>query len=796
MKKLSWNLLSLVTLIGFGIQVNSAHAQVVYTPYAFTNFAGLAGGWGNADGEGASARFNNPFGIAVDGATNLYIADGFNSTIRKVTRVGTNWVVSTIAGEPKNVGSVDGTNTAARFNSPAGVALDTAGNLYVADQSSSIIRKVTPAGVVTTLAGSALLTGSINSTGSFARFNRPGGVAVDSANNIYVADSGNYTIRKITPIGTNWVVSTIAGSAGQSGSADGTNNVARFGVLVSGPSGITIDTTGNLYVADIGNSTIRKITPIGTNWVVTTIAGSAGQIGFSNGTNSNARFYNPYGIAVDAAGTIYVGDGDYLIRKIVPIGTNWVVTTLAGDTAAGSLDGIGTAAEFNFPYGIAVDGSGNLYVTDQINSTIRRITPAAVVSTLAGMPGHPGSADGLGTAARFNLPFAVTLDSATNAYVADQNNHTIRKITPGGLVTTIAGNVGISGSPDGTNLNAFFRQPSGLGMDGAGNIYVADAGNYKIRKIAPVGTNWVVTTIAGGTTIGSADGTNKSAQFRNCFGLAVDSATNVYVADTYNYTIRKISPVGTNWVTTTIAGSPLQFGTDDGTNKASRFYYPYAIAVDSATTNLYVPDFNNFTIRKITPIGTNWVTTTIAGSGGFFGSVDGANATARFLYPQGIAIDAAANLFVSDGGNATIRRISRSGTNWITTTLGGVPRPPDQLGQSGAVDGIGSAARFNNTWGLAVDGAGNLFIADGQENRIIKGSPLFLFDSSAVSLNASNGTFQLRITGPPGSNVVVEASSNLLAWSPIQTNAMPAAGLNISLPATNSFRSIRALLTP
>src|SRR5258706_4316931 len=142
MKKMFRNSLGLLMLIGFCIQVNSAHAQVVYTPYAFTNFAGLAGGWGNADGEGASARFNNPFGIAVDSATNLYVADGINSTIRKVTPVGTNWVVSTIAGEPKAVGSADGTNTAARFNSPAGVALDSAGNLYVADQSSSIIRKV------------------------------------------------------------------------------------------------------------------------------------------------------------------------------------------------------------------------------------------------------------------------------------------------------------------------------------------------------------------------------------------------------------------------------------------------------------------------------------------------------------------------------------------------------------------------------------------------------------------------------------------------------------------------------
>ena len=313
------------------------------------------------------------------------------------------------------------------FNRPNGVAIDSAGNVYVADTANHTIRKITPAGVVSTLAGLAGSFGSADGTGSAARFNFPDGVAVDAAGNVYVADSSNNTIRKITPAG---VVSTLAGLAGIGGSADGTGSAARF----SQPVGVAVDAAGNVYVTDFSNNTIRKITPAG---VVSTLAGSASSRGSADGTGSAARFFQPAGVAVDAAGNVYVADTfNHTIRKITPAG---VVSTLAGLAGSfGSADGTGSAARFNQPTGVAVDAAGNVYVADRSNHTIRKITSAGVVSTLAGLALDPGSTDGIGSAARFNRPEGVAVDAAGNVYVADTFNNTIRKITLAGVVSTFA----------------------------------------------------------------------------------------------------------------------------------------------------------------------------------------------------------------------------------------------------------------------------------------------------------------------------------------------------------------------
>jgi sugar lactone lactonase YvrE len=290
-------------------------------------------------------------------------------------------VVTTLAGLAGNAGSEDGTNSAARFTRPCGVALDSAGSLYVADCVNCTIRKVTPVGtnwVVTTLAGlggtnasgNPLHPGSADGTNSAARFNWPYGVAVDTNGNVYVGDQGNHKIRKVTPVGTNWVVTTLAGLAGSSGSTDGTGSAARFNY----PRGVAVDSAGNVYVSDSQNDTIRKVAPVGTNWVVTTLAGLAGYAGSADGTNSTARFSNPLGMAVDSATNLYVADCfNGTIRKVAPVGTNWVVRTLAGlASSIGSVDGTGSAARFNFPCGVAVDSAGNLYVSDSKNNTIRR----------------------------------------------------------------------------------------------------------------------------------------------------------------------------------------------------------------------------------------------------------------------------------------------------------------------------------------------------------------------------------------------------------------------------------------
>src|ERR1043166_3677051 len=240
----------LCLLVWLGIAASAGWAQSVYTPYTFGTLAGLAGSFGSTDGTGSAARFVYPYGLATDSAGNVYVADGYNHTIRKITPVG---VVTTLAGLAGSVGSADGTGSAARFNFPTGVATDSAGNVYVADTSNYTLRKITPAGVVTTLAGLAGSLGSADGTGSAARFNNPYGVATDLAGNVYVADTFNSTIRKITPAG---VVTTLAGPVGSFsfGSADGTSSAARFYL----PSGVATGSAGNVYVADTSNHTIRK----------------------------------------------------------------------------------------------------------------------------------------------------------------------------------------------------------------------------------------------------------------------------------------------------------------------------------------------------------------------------------------------------------------------------------------------------------------------------------------------------------------------------------------------------------
>jgi len=401
----------------------------------------------------------------VDSAANVYVADSWSHTVRKVTPGG---VVTTLAGLAGTYGSDDGTASAARFNTPTGVAADSAGNVFVADWRNSTIRKVTPGGVVTTLAGQALVSGSTDGTASAARFSYPHGVAVDSAGNVYVADTDNYTIRKVTPGG---LVTTLAGLAGNPGSADGTGGTAQF----FGPAAVAVDNAGNVYVADTWNNTIRKVTPGG---VVTTLAGLAGSSGSADGPGGAARFYQPYGVAVDSAGNVYVADTDnHTIRKMTPGG---VVTTLAGLAGNwGSADSAASEARFNYPTGVAVDSAGNVYVADARNCTIRKVTPDGVVTTLAGLAGGSGTNDGTGNAARFLSPSAVAVDSAGNVYVADTYSYTIRKVTPVGVVTTLAGRG--EGSADGTGSAARFYWPDGVAVDSAGNVYVADTWNNTIR---------------------------------------------------------------------------------------------------------------------------------------------------------------------------------------------------------------------------------------------------------------------------------------------------------------------------
>jgi len=733
-------LLASVTSLSVALE---ARAATTYENYTFTTFVGATPGW--HDGNGTQAQFNSPASVSADNAGNVYVADANNHTIRKISPSGE---VRSLAGLSANPGTVDGIGGWARFETPCGVAVDANGVVYVADTQNHTVRKISSDGTVTTIAGSAGTAGKANGTGSAARFYQPQDVAVDPSGNVYVADTLNSAIRKITPAG---VVTTLAGLAGTSGSANGSGTTARF----YRPYGIATDNAGNIYVGDTYNHTIRKISPAGK---VTTLAGSAGKSGSADGTNTTARFHYPCGLSVDASGNVYVADiNNHTIRKVTPSGIVTTVAGLAGN--GGDADGNGSNARFNNPESVAVVSGTNLVVADVGNSAVRLITPDGKVTTLAGMRSGYGSADGTGAAARMHYPGGVAVHTNGVSYVADFSNHTIRKITPDGTVSTLAGLAGVSGSADGTGSNARFNQPVAVAVDADTNVYVAEYGNNLIRKVTAGG---VVTTLAGSTTSGSADGTGSTARFNKPCGIAVGTNGMIYVSDTWNHKIRMITPGG---VVTTVAGSTT-YGSANGNGTSARFYIPQGVAAD-ASGNLYVSDTANNMIRKIAPDGT---VTTLAGSTNS-GSADGTGTAASFYYPFGLAVDAAANVYVSDAANDLIRKITPSGT--VTTLAGSV-------GRASGDDGTGESARFSNPEGIAVDPHGNLLVADAVNHAIRKGSPA-LPDSPLIDVPSTNRLGVSRTLS------VTNAAASSWQWSLVRMPATSAAQLSSPAQATTTI---------
>jgi sugar lactone lactonase YvrE len=601
----------------------------------FTTFAGPVGGPGSADGTGSDARFFAPAAVATDSGGNVYVADTDNHTIRKVSPTG---VVTTVAGLAGVFGNLDGIGGAARFDNPKGVAIDRAGNVYVADTYNETIRKITPAGMVTTLAGSPGIVGSTDGRGSAARFSRPSGVATGSGGTVYVADTDNHTIRKITPTGT---VTTVAGLAGAFGDADGTGAAARF----DHPRGVAIDSGGNVYVLDgsrRGSSDSGSLRKIDTAGMVTTLADAAGRAIF---------FDEPAAVATDGGGNVYVTDQGKL-RKITPAGVETNVSDAVGSHVA-SADGIRIWESFFS--GVATDSGGNVYGSDTRNHLIRKITPEGVVTTMAGSASTRGSADGTGSAARFGSPEGMATDIDGNVYVADSETSSIRKITPAGVVTTLAGS-----RADGVRRAVSFDFPSGVATDRGGNVYVLDGPSYShtIQKITPTG---LVTTLAslpeesriaeGGGSVYAVDADHNTIRLISPAG--VGSGGNVYVAK--GITIQKITPAG---IVATLAGSG-QDGSADGAGSDARFRGAFGVAADSSG-NVYVADTFNETIRKITPEGLVTTVGSAASAAGYRqpglrGSADGTGSVARFFLPKGVATDGTGNVYVADTNNHKIR---------------------------------------------------------------------------------------------------------------------------------------------
>jgi len=679
-----------LALLSFSLGIFQTHAQAIYQPWAVSTFAGSPkGAAGYVD---STAKLNGAQGVTVDSAGNLYINDTGNSVVDKVDTAGnmTLW-----AGVVGSNGGNDGQGTNAHFNQPAGgIAVDSAGNVYVTDTQTKTIRKIDTARNVTTIAGTVGVLGSSDGQGTNAQFNTPAGLVLGSGGNIYVADTGNNTIRKIDPA---FNVTTVAGQPNVPGTTDGQGANALF----NSPSCLAMDSAGNLYVTDSKNDTIRKID---TAFNVTTIAGQAGVAGATDAQGLFAAFSNPYGIAVDKAGNLYVGD--YNNQAIRKIDTAYNVTTIAGVLdIKGSTDGNGTSAFFNGPRGVTVDSAGNLYVADSGNDTIRKIDTNDNVTTYLGQAGKAGPIT------KFNIPCGITRDTVGyfglgNLFVAEENN-VIRKITPAGYVTTFAGN-GTAGHADGQGTNATFKDPFAVCFDKTSTIlWVADTFNYIIRTID---SNANVVTVAGAGVNGSADGQGLNASWNIVEGMYVDPNTNIWFTDTYNHTIRKMDAALN---VTTIAGQVGTIGHANGQGANATFNYPDGIVRDNNTGNLYVLELNNYDIRMI---DTNYNVTTIAGQPGVIGNVDGPGLSATFYAGCGITMDSHGNLYVGGQYGDTIRMIDNTPAHNVVTLAG-------SFTNAGPADGVGPTALMGHPHGMVLDASANRFWSVGAtDNRVVQGT--------------------------------------------------------------------------
>ena len=602
-------------------------------------------GAGTADNVPATnAALNDPTGVFVDGSGNLYIADFGNHRVRKVDAVTGN--ITTVAGNGTAGFSGDGGPAiSASLNHPYRVYVDASGNVYFAEQFNHRVRKVDAVtGIITTVAGNG--TAGFSGDGGpaiSASLSNPLEVLMDGSGNLYIADFGNRRIRKVDPSGT---ITTVAGNGTISASGDG-------GPAISAgfhPNGISLDGAGNIYIADQNNHRIRKVDI--TSGIISTVAGT-GTFGFSGdgGPAIAAKLRNPAGVYVDGVGNIYIADfTNSRVRKVDTLGN---INTIAGGVSGIQGDGgPAIAARLSVPNDTFVDGMGNLYIVDIRNHRIRKVDTSGIITTIAG----GGAGDGGPVSeANLNVPWGVHIDNAGNLYIADSQYHRVRKVDTSGIITTIAGTgyQGFSGD-GGPGSLAELNEPLRVFVDGAGNVYIGDTSNHRVRKVDTAG---IITTVAGNGIRGfSGDGGPAvSASLSRPWGVHVDGTGNLYIADVSNHRVRKVDPSGN---ITTVAGNGIRgFSGDGGPAISASLNNP--ISLDGGSSNLYIVDLSNHRVRKVDSSGN---ITTVAGNGTAGFSGDGGPAISASLNsPFGVSWDGSSNLYITDFSNQRVRKVDTSG---------------------------------------------------------------------------------------------------------------------------------------
>ena len=661
-------------------------------------------GYSGDGGPAIDASLNGPSGIYADKSGNVFLADTANYRIRKIDSTG---IITTIAGNGVDGVSPEGTIAVnASIGETYSVAEDSLGNIYFADSENNRIAKIDIHGLLTTVAGKAKSPGNSGDNGpaTAAQLTYPLSVTVDPSNNIVIADTSNNVIRVVN---TSGIIKTLAGTGKPGYSGD---NGPATSALIYQPWTVSADLNGNILFVDYDNDVIRRID---TKGVITTVAGNAkAGLGTDNVPATSSSLYYPFGVAAEAAGSFLIADfSNNTIRRV---STSGIITTIAGNgfKTISPNGGAASSAILANPTNVAIDLNGNLLVADWNNQLLERVTLAnGTIAAIAGIGRAAYTADNVpATSAGLNFPEGITTDRSGNIYLSDTFNERIRKIDANGIITTIAG-VGQSGyqGDGGSALKANVSVPQGLRFDPAGNLVFADSNNHVVRSISPQG---IITTIAGTGTAGyNRDGVAATqAQLNTPTDVSFDAAGNLYIADSGNHRIRRVDLSKT---ITTVAGTGTGGFSGDGVATSVQLFTPYGINFDNAG-NLMIADRDNSRIRLLTPSGQ---LKTIAGDGVERLNGDGSLATAASLArPQGVVMDGAGNIFIVDTRNNRIREIlaapatfsASSGPLTFAASSGGPITAAQPLSIAGSVPGLAFTATASTPWIVLSSTVGSL----------------------------------------------------------------------------------------